>query len=149
MEALPIRPECGLEWSPEAAADAAPEVRDSVGNILRDGDSVTVIRSLKVKGASAMLKIGTKVRNIRLIRGDRANDCRIRGFGQRGRKSDFVKRFPDRVLPANGATAPGWRPEAGGAPGLRRPDRRPPGRASRRVSARRRVDCHETDSVPT
>lgn len=95
MDALLTCPECGHEWSAEAQADAADEVRDSVGNTLKDGDTVTVIKGLKVKGASSMLKVGTKVRNIRLVAGDHDIDCKIPGFGQMGLKSEFVKKVSD------------------------------------------------------
>ena len=88
-------PECGHEWAPGAAAADSPQVRDSVGNILADGDTVTVIKDLKVKGASAVLKVGTKVRGIRLVAGDHDIDCRIPGFGQIGLKSEFVKKVAD------------------------------------------------------
>ncbi|MFZ1471138.1 MAG: zinc ribbon domain-containing protein YjdM [Paracoccaceae bacterium] len=93
VEALLTCPECGHEWT--EAAEATEEVRDSVGNILRDGDSVTVIKGLKVKGSSSMLKVGTKVRGIRLVAGDHDIDCKIPGFGQIGLKSQFVKKVTD------------------------------------------------------
>lgn len=93
---LLICPECAHEWSlaPAAAAndDAASVVRDAVGNELQDGDTVTVIKDLKVKGSSAVVKVGTKVRNIRLVEGDHDIDCRIDGIGQMGLKSMFVKK---------------------------------------------------------
>ncbi|TCP39922.1 zinc ribbon domain-containing protein YjdM [Rhodovulum marinum] len=99
VDALLMCPECGHEWSPDAAADtdadADAQVRDAVGNILKDGDTVTVIKSLKVKGASSMLKVGTKVQNIRLVDGDHDIDCKIPGFGQMGLKSEFVKKVSD------------------------------------------------------
>jgi protein PhnA len=87
-------PECGHEWSPEAAsADDAPRVhKDAVGNVLADGDSVTVIKDLKVKGASNALKAGTKVRNIRLVDEDHDIDCKIDGFGPMKLKSEFVRK---------------------------------------------------------
>ncbi|MGN6512979.1 MAG: zinc ribbon domain-containing protein YjdM [Lysobacteraceae bacterium] len=89
-----VCPECGHEWTPgEApAAEAARVVRDAVGNVLADGDTVTVVKDLKVKGASAPLKVGTKVRNIRLVDGDHDIDCRIEGFGAMQLKSEFVKK---------------------------------------------------------
>ena len=92
--ALLICAECAHEWSPQAAAaaDAAPVVRDAFGTPLADGDTVTVIKDLKVKGASSSLKVGTKVKNIRLVEGDHDIDCRIEGFGQMGLKSEFVKK---------------------------------------------------------
>jgi protein PhnA len=90
-----VCPECAHEWQP-AAAEAAPTarvIRDAVGNELRDGDTVTVIKDLKVKGSSAVVKIGTKVKGIRLVEGDHDIDCRIEGIGQMGLKSQFVKKI--------------------------------------------------------
>jgi len=90
-----VCPECGHEWPQSAAAEAAPEarvVRDSVGNVLQNGDSVTVIKDLKVKGSSSVVKVGTKVKNIRLVDGDHDIDCRIEGIGAMGLKSEFVKK---------------------------------------------------------
>lgn len=89
-----VCPECAHEWQPgaEQAAPAARVVRDAVGNELKDGDTVTVIKDLKVKGSSAVVKIGTKVKGIRLVEGDHDIDCRIDGIGQMGLKSQFVKR---------------------------------------------------------
>lgn len=91
---LLVCPECGHEWSPAeaAAAEAARVVRDAVGNVLQDGDSVTVIKDLKVKGSSAVVKVGTKVKNIRLVDGDHDIDCKIDGIGAMGLKSEFVKK---------------------------------------------------------
>ncbi|HHI76022.1 MAG TPA: alkylphosphonate utilization protein [Gammaproteobacteria bacterium] len=87
-------PECGHQWSLQAAeeAPAAPVVRDAVGNVLADGDTVTVIKDLKVKGSSSVVKVGTKVKNIRLVEGDHDIDCKIPGIGQMGLKSQFVKK---------------------------------------------------------
>ena len=91
-----VCPECSHEWSPnEASSDAdALEVRDAVGNLLADGDSVTIVKDLKVKGASNALKVGTRVKGIRLIDGaDGHNiDCKIDGFGAMRLKSEFVKK---------------------------------------------------------
>lgn len=89
-----VCPECAHEWS---ATEAAPDsdalvVKDANGNLLVDGDSVTVIKDLKVKGSSSMLKIGTKVKNIRLVEGDHNIDCKIDGFGPMKLKSEFVKK---------------------------------------------------------
>jgi protein PhnA len=87
-------PECAHEWS-RAAASAAADirvVRDANGNVLKDGDTVTVIKDLKVKGASTVLKVGTKVKGIRLVEGDHDIDCRIEGIGAMGLKSGFVKK---------------------------------------------------------
>ena len=92
--ALLACPECGHEWSPgqaEAAVDAKV-VRDAVGNVLQDGDTVTVIKDLKLKGSSLVVKVGTKVRNIRLVDGDHDIDCKVDGIGQMGLKSEFVKK---------------------------------------------------------
>lgn len=86
---------CGHEWALGAAEDdAGAVVRDSVGNVLADGDTVTVTKSLKVKGSSAPIKAGTKVRNIRLVQGvgDHDIDCRIDGFGAMQLKSSVVKK---------------------------------------------------------
>lgn len=92
--ALYVCPECGHEWPVEGeqVADDALVVRDAHGNLLQDGDSVTVVKDLKVKGASSVLKVGTKVRNIRLVEGDHNIDCKIDGFGAMKLKSEFVKK---------------------------------------------------------
>jgi protein PhnA len=91
---------CGHEWVPgatttaEAASAAEPVIRDSVGNILQDGDTVTVIKDLKVKGSPTSIKIGTKVRDIRLVNGvgDHDIDCKVDGFGPMQLKSSVVKK---------------------------------------------------------
>lgn len=91
---LLICPECGYEWSADAAS-AADEVRvwkDAHGNVLADGDSVTLVKDLKVKGSSTVIKVGTKVKNIRLIDGDHDIDCKIDGFGAMQLKSEFIKK---------------------------------------------------------
>ena len=93
VDALLNCPACGHEWSLESVADDV--VRDAVGNILQDGDTVTVIKDLKVKGSSTALKVGTKVTGIRLVSGDHDIDCKIAGFGQMGLKSQFVKKVMD------------------------------------------------------
>lgn len=87
-------PECAHEWTATApvAADDALVVRDANGNVLQDGDSVVLIKDLKVKGASAPLKAGTKVKKIRLVDGDHNIDCKIDGFGAMALKSEFVKK---------------------------------------------------------
>jgi protein PhnA len=90
VEGLFTCPECGHEWTAQAPAGA--EVRDSVGNLLADGDTVTLIKDLKLKGSSTTLKVGTKVRGIRLVDGDHDIDCKIPGVGQIGLKSQFVKK---------------------------------------------------------
>ena len=75
------------------SSDPVSEVRDSVGNVLKDGDAVTVIKDLKVKGSSLVVKVGTKVRSIRLVDGDHDIDCKIPGIGQMALKSEFVKKI--------------------------------------------------------
>lgn len=92
--ALLVCPECAHEWVPgEAAAEDGPAIiKDSVGNVLADGDTVTVIKDLKVKGSSLVVKRGTKVKNIRLVDGDHDIDCKIDGIGAMGLKSEFVKK---------------------------------------------------------
>ena len=90
-----VCPECAHEWSKNAPAAAAEEVkvwRDANGNVLQDGDSVTVIKDLKIKGSSSVVKVGTKVKNIRLIDGDHDIDCKIDGIGAMQLKSEFVKK---------------------------------------------------------
>ena len=89
-----VCPECAHEWSKEAAegGDDSRVVRDSNGNVLADGDSVTVIKDLKVKGTSLVVKVGTKVKNIRLVDGDHDIDCKIDGIGAMQLKSEFVKK---------------------------------------------------------
>jgi len=91
---LYICPECAYEWTKEEAAVAqeAKVVRDANGNILADGDTVTVIKDLKVKGSSSVVKVGTKVKNIRLVDSDHDIDCKIDGIGAMGLKSEFVKK---------------------------------------------------------
>ncbi len=92
--ALLVCPECAHEWAPAEAR--APERRvhgDAVGNVLADGDSVTLIKDLKVKGARSALKLGTKVRNIRLVDEDHDIDCKIEGFGAMKLKSEFVRKI--------------------------------------------------------
>lgn len=87
-------PECGHLW-PVNGSDAVDDgliVRDANGNLLADGDSVTVVKDLKVKGSSSVLKIGTRVKGIRLVEGDHNIDCRIDGFGPMKLKSEFVKK---------------------------------------------------------
>ena len=83
------------EW-PKAGAtestDDARVIRDSNGNVLQDGDTVTVIKDLKVKGSSLVVKVGTKVKNIRLVDGDHDIDCKIDGIGAMKLKSEFVKK---------------------------------------------------------
>lgn len=93
---LYICPECANEWGLEASVEENEDilvVKDSNGNILKDGDSVTVIKDLKVKGFATAIKIGTKVKNIRLVDGDHNIDCKIDGFGAMCLKSEFVKKL--------------------------------------------------------
>jgi len=90
-----ICPECGHEWSAERAANSLDDVKvvkDAHGTVLQDGDSVTVIKDLKVKGSSLVVKVGTKVKNIRLVEGDHDIDCKIDGIGAMKLKSEFVKK---------------------------------------------------------
>jgi protein PhnA len=94
--ALFICPECAHEWLQDAAPQAEEQekkVKDANGNVLQDGDSITVIKDLKVKGTSLVVKVGTKVKNIRLIDGDHDIDCKISGIGQMQLKSEFVKKL--------------------------------------------------------
>jgi len=93
--AMLICPECSHEWSKDVADEGSAErkvYRDASGNELHDGDTVTVIKDLKVKGASSSIKIGTKVKNIRLVEGDHDIDCKIDGFGAMKLKSEFVRK---------------------------------------------------------
>ena len=90
-----VCPECAHEWTLKSKNENSVEdkvVRDANGNVLNDGDSVTVIKDLKVKGSSSVLKIGTKVKSIRLVDGDHDIDCKIDGFGAMKLKSEFVKK---------------------------------------------------------
>ncbi len=89
---LLVCPECAHEWAKTVSPEDEVTIRDSVGNILQDGDTVTVIKDLKVKGSSTPLKVGTKVKNIRLVDGDHDIDCKIDGFGAMKLKSIFVKK---------------------------------------------------------
>ena len=91
-----VCPECAHEWSQQAVSENNEEqqiVKDSNGNVLNDGDAVTVIKDLKVKGSSSTLKQGTKVKSIRLVEGDHNIDCKIDGFGAMKLKSEFVKKI--------------------------------------------------------
>jgi protein PhnA len=93
--ALYVCPECAHEWPQQAAAENSSDTkifRDANGNTLVDGDTVTVIKDLKVKGSSAVVKVGTKVKNIRLVEGDHDIDCKIDGIGPMKLKSEFVKK---------------------------------------------------------
>lgn len=88
-----VCPECGHEWSGNEEVEEGLVVKDSNGNQLQEGDSVTVIKDLKVKGASGAIKQGTKVKNIRLVEGDHNIDCKVDGFGPMKLKSEFVKKL--------------------------------------------------------
>ena len=89
-----VCPECAHEWSQDAADSNDDEkvIKDTNGNVLQDGDTVSVIKDLKVKGSSAVVKVGTKVKNIRLVDGDHDIDCKIAGIGAMKLKSEFVKK---------------------------------------------------------
>ena len=91
-----ICPECAHEWQQSTVSDdenGEKTVKDANGNSLQDGDSITVIKDLKVKGSSLVVKVGTKVKNIRLVEGDHDIDCRIDGIGAMKLKSEFVKKI--------------------------------------------------------
>lgn len=89
-----ICPSCGHEWNPDdaPAAEVTKIWKDAHGHVLQDGDTVTLIKDLKVKGSSSVVKVGTKVKNIRLIDGDHDIDCKIEGFGPMQLKTEFVKK---------------------------------------------------------
>ncbi len=105
MGALLVCPECAHEWSASAetdaaagtdtATDAAAVIKDAVGNVLADGDTVTVVKDLKIKGSSTVIKVGTKVRGIRLVNGvgDHDIDCKVDGVGPMQLKSSVVKKI--------------------------------------------------------
>ena len=91
-----VCPECAHEWSQDAAANSSGDekvVKDANGNILNDGDTVSITKDLKVKGASSVVKVGTKVKNIRLVDGDHDIDGKIDGIGAMKLKSEFVKKI--------------------------------------------------------
>ena len=90
-----VCPECSHEWTKDTTKQLADDVRiikDANGNMLQDGDTVTVIKELKIKGSSSVVKVGTKVKNIRLVDGDHDIDCKIDGIGAMKLKSQFVKK---------------------------------------------------------
>jgi protein PhnA len=90
-----VCPECAHEWAKDAPVASSEQQRvykDAFGNVLVDGDSVTVIKDLKVKGSSSVVKVGTKVKNIRLVDGDHDIDCKIDGIGAMQLKTEFVKK---------------------------------------------------------
>lgn len=94
-----VCPECAFEWSAATTVEesvvtiADKVVKDASGNVLQDGDAITVIKDLKVKGSSSVVKVGTKVKNIRLVEGDHNIDCRIDGIGAMKLKSEFVRKL--------------------------------------------------------
>lgn len=95
-------PECGYEWNPAetesnstAEDSSVPVVKDAHGNLLKNGDSITIIKDLPVRGASKSIKVGTKITNIRLVDNDHNIDCKVPGFGAMGLKSEFVKKVND------------------------------------------------------
>ncbi len=91
-----VCPECAHEWSKHSSEkieeDEEEIIKDASGTILKDGDTVTVIKDLKVKGSSLVVKVGTKVKNIRLVGGDHDIDCKISGIGEMKLKSEFVRK---------------------------------------------------------
>jgi protein PhnA len=90
-----VCPECAHEWPKDGPAETGEQAKvfkDAFGNVLVDGDSVTVIKDLKVKGSSSVVKVGTKVKNIRLVEGDHDIDCKIDGIGPMSLKTEFVKK---------------------------------------------------------
>lgn len=95
---LLICPECSHEWSKFSNANSDEDevvIKDASGNILKDGDTVTVIKDLKIKGSSSVVKVGTKVKNIRIVGGDHDIDCKIPGIGAMGLKSEFVRKVSE------------------------------------------------------
>ena len=96
MGALLVCPECAHEWSADDTAETSDEVvvKDAFGTVLADGDTVTIVKDLKVKGQALSIKVGTKVRNIRLVDGvgDHDIDCKVPGFGPMQLKSSVVKK---------------------------------------------------------
>jgi protein PhnA len=89
-----VCPECAHEWPQhvQVELDSVKIFKDASGNVLQDGDSVTLIKDLKLKGSSSVIKVGTKVKNIRLVEGDHDIDCKIDGFGAMQLKTEFVRK---------------------------------------------------------
>jgi len=89
-----VCPECGYEWPKESTNEESDKtiIKDANGNTLQDGDTITVIKDLKIKGSSSVVKVGTKVKNIRLVDGDHDIDCKVTGIGAIKLKSQFVKK---------------------------------------------------------
>ncbi len=96
MDIFFVCPECGHEWSKNSKEDDSDSdqliVKDANGQLLQDGDTVTIIKDLKIKGSSSVVKVGTKVKNIRLVDSDHNIDCKVPGVGPMGLKSEFVKK---------------------------------------------------------
>ena len=95
MGALLVCPECAHEWNPaDIEVETARVIKDASGNVLNDGDDVTIIKDMKVKGSSNTLKVGTKVRGIRLVDGpgDHDIEAKVDGFGPMNLKSSIVKK---------------------------------------------------------
>ncbi|REC93852.1 zinc ribbon domain-containing protein YjdM [Kushneria indalinina] len=95
--AMFVCPMCGHEWAQSgddaaSSAEDSRDIRDAHGNVLIDGDTITVIKDLKIKGSSQVVKVGTRVKNIRLVDGDHDIDCKIDGIGAMKLKSEFVKK---------------------------------------------------------
>ena len=93
--AMYVCPECAHEWAKDSVVESTEQkrvVRDAYGNVLQDGDAVTVIKDLKIKGSSSVVKVGTRVKSIRLVEGDHDIDCKIDGIGAMQLKSEFVKK---------------------------------------------------------
>lgn len=91
---LLVCPMCGHEWKEESQTEEVKKViKDANGNVLSDGDTVAIVKDLKVKGSSLPIKQGTKVKNIKLIDGDHNIDCKVDGFGAMELKSEFVKKI--------------------------------------------------------
>ena len=89
-----ICPECANEWPIDSStSEDGLQIKDSNGNLLQDGDSISVIKDLKAKGSSSVVKVGTKVKNIRLVEGDHDIDCKIDGIGAMKLKSEFAKKI--------------------------------------------------------
>ena len=93
--AMYVCPECAHEWAQDSSdvdENLTAQITDANGNVLSDGDTVSVTKDLKVKGTSSVVKVGTKVKNIRLVEGDHDIDCKIEGIGPMKLKSEFVKK---------------------------------------------------------
>jgi len=88
-------PECGHQWNELSVQTDSLTVYDAYGTLLQEGDSITLIKDLKIKGSSAVAKVGTKIKNIHLVEGDHNIDCKIPGIGAMGLKSEFVKKITD------------------------------------------------------